>query len=229
MQVFTFAVLVLATAVPTLAFTNGSLVPAYFCNPVPDGMPKSLGELIPFTVKDQAGPLAFNASAGSNLQVVPMTNTQPGNTGYMLAAFHNTLNSILPIQQVITVATMNGGPLIAGQANQLNISSGVPGVAIDGAMLYVHNAAGIRQGCFSDASGTFKAFAGCGLNAQGGPAGVIHQHLISCNASYTGLSYNVPICGPANGTLTIAGLGVTDNGFGVFNYTLPVTGSIQCS
>ena len=141
---------------------------------------------------------------------------------------------------------MNGGPLIAGQANQLNISSGVPGVAIDGAMLYVHNAAGIRQGCFSDASGTFKAFAGCGLNAQGGPAGVIHQHLISCNvslryfppvptsysyeqASYTGLSYNVPICGPANGTLTIAGLGVTDNGFGVFNYTLPVTGSIQCS
>jgi hypothetical protein len=87
------------------AFTNGSLIPSYFCNPVPDGLPKSLGELIPQTHKEQ-GVLAFNNNskillssaiiimspltktvAGNNLNVVPVTNSTPGNTGYMLAAF----------------------------------------------------------------------------------------------------------------------------------------------
>jgi hypothetical protein len=56
------SLLALATVLPAHAFTNGTLIPAYICNPVPDGMPKSLGELIPFTKKDQCGPLAFNAN-----------------------------------------------------------------------------------------------------------------------------------------------------------------------
>jgi hypothetical protein len=90
------------------------------------------------------------------------------------------MNSILPIKQVITVATLHGGPLIAGQANALNLSSGVPGVALDGAMLYANNAAGERVGSFVDLSGTFKAFPGCGKNEHGKMAGVIHQKLISC-------------------------------------------------
>jgi hypothetical protein len=37
-----FSAAVLA-AVPAAAFTNGTLVPAYICNPVNDGMPKSFG------------------------------------------------------------------------------------------------------------------------------------------------------------------------------------------
>lgn len=56
------SLLALATVLPTQAFTNGSLIPAYFCNPVPDGLPKSLGELIPYTVKDQCTDLAFNTN-----------------------------------------------------------------------------------------------------------------------------------------------------------------------
>lgn len=36
------------------------------------------------------------------------------------------------------------------------------------------------------------------------------------------LSYNAPQCG--TGPITLAGLSVTDNGFGVWTYTFPVTG-----
>lgn len=62
MHLLIHSLLALATVLPTQAFTNGSLIPSYFCNPVPDGLPKSLGELIPFTVKDMTGPLPFNAN-----------------------------------------------------------------------------------------------------------------------------------------------------------------------
>jgi hypothetical protein len=62
MRVVIQSLLALAAVLPAAAFTNGTLIPAYFCNPVPDGLPKSLGELIPFTKKEQCGPLAFNAN-----------------------------------------------------------------------------------------------------------------------------------------------------------------------
>ena len=62
MYLLVLSLLALVTILPVHAFTNGTLVPAYFCNPIPDGMPKSLGELIPFTIKDQCADLAFNAN-----------------------------------------------------------------------------------------------------------------------------------------------------------------------
>jgi hypothetical protein len=66
MHLLVHSLLALATVLPAHAFTNGSLIPSYFCNPVPDGLPKSLGELIPQTHKDQCGPLAFNANGMYN-------------------------------------------------------------------------------------------------------------------------------------------------------------------
>lgn len=65
MYILTLSLLALATVLPVQAFTNGTLVPAYFCSATPDGLPKSLGELIPFTVKDQTGALAFSANGYS--------------------------------------------------------------------------------------------------------------------------------------------------------------------
>jgi hypothetical protein len=41
--------------------------------------------------------------------------------------------------------------------------------------------------------------------------------------TYTQLFYNAPPY--ASGTITFQGLGVTNSGFGVFNYTMPVTGT----
>ncbi len=95
----------------------------------------------------------------------------------------NTLNSIKPIQQGMVVTTMSGGPLIAGQANQLMLSSGDPNAALDGAMIYAKTENLARVGSFTDKSGTFADFPGCGKNKQGQFAGVIHQNIISDNVS----------------------------------------------
>jgi hypothetical protein len=82
------------------------------------------------------------------------------------------------------VTTLNNGSLIAGKANPLLLSSGVPGVALDGALLYANNATGHRVGSYTDSGAVFKPFAGCGLNAHGQIAGVVHHQLISCNVSH---------------------------------------------
>lgn len=50
-------------------------------------------------------------------------------------------------------------------------------------MLYAKTATIQRVGSFFDPSGTFKDFPGCGRNAQGKIAGVIHQQIITCNVS----------------------------------------------
>jgi hypothetical protein len=221
----------LAIATPVAAFTNGSIVPAYICDAKPDGLPKSFGQLLPYT-REMTGPIAFNPNATDNLANAPMlqqatnSTSQVGNSAYILASFHNTLNSLAPIEQGIVVMPMNGGPLIAGQANQLNLSSGVTGVNLDGAMLYAQEQ-GVRIGSFTDKGGMgiFKDFPGCGKNADGKFAGVIQQMIISQNESYPSLFYNVPAC-VKSGNITMAGLSVTDGGFGVWKYTFAVTGSM---
>jgi len=221
-------------AVPALAFTNGSLIPSYICNPVPDGLPKSYGALLPFT-SEQLGPIAFNANNGSNLATPPVTipnnktNTagNVGNSAYVLASFHNTLNSLLPIEQGMVVKTLNGGPLIAGKPNQLILDSGTAGVNLDGALLYASSGADVRVGSFTDngGMGTFKDFPGCGKNKEGKYAGVVHQMIISNNNTYNALVFNVPACVKSS-NITMSGLSVTDAGFGVWRYNFAVTGSM---
>jgi hypothetical protein len=61
MQLLTIVLSALIAAVPISAFTNGSLIPAYICNPTPDGMPKSFGELLKFVKKD-VQTIAFDAT-----------------------------------------------------------------------------------------------------------------------------------------------------------------------
>jgi hypothetical protein len=60
MELLTIFFLALAAVVPTQAFTNGSLVPEYFCHPDANGMPQALGELLPFLLEDRNNPIAFN-------------------------------------------------------------------------------------------------------------------------------------------------------------------------
>ncbi len=68
MALLTIFLLALATVVPTQAFTNGSLVPEYFCHPDAHGMPQALGELLPFLIED-GNPLAFNNDCLSSPQI----------------------------------------------------------------------------------------------------------------------------------------------------------------
>ncbi len=46
----------------------------------------------------------------------------------------------------------------------------------------------------------------------------------SSQSSYTGLFFNVPKCDV--GLITLAGLDVTDNGFGIWNVTMLVQGAV---
>lgn len=126
--------------------------------------------------------------ATDNVDAAPYTPTNGsmvGNSAYILASFHNTLNSLLPLNPGAFVATANGGPIVAGQSNQLLLSSENPNVALDGMLLYAKTATAVRVGSFTDKGGmgTFADFPGCGLNQEGQFAGVIQQMVISCNVS----------------------------------------------
>ena len=52
----------------------------------------------------------------------------------------------------------------------------------------------------------------------------IHHQSKRTQETYKALSYTPPKCG--NAPVTLGGLSVTDNGFGVWNYTFPVTGGL---
>jgi hypothetical protein len=197
---------------------------------------------------------------------VPVTGSQPGNTGYMLASFRelcnstprgnsliapdNTINSIIPIRPGILVTLAdNTTSLKAGAANLLVLNTGDPKVALDGALLHARTAAGVPVGHYSDAGGIFVPFPGCGRTKGGAFNGVVHSMIITCNvspspkhlvkshwewtekltslwlqATYTMLSYHAPKCGTE--PITLGGLSVTDNGFGVWNFTFPVVGGV---
>lgn len=128
------------------------------------------------------------ASAKQNVPAPALAkqgNSQVGNSAYILASLHDSPNSLTSINQGIVVKTANGGPIKAGQANQLVLSSGTTNVPLKGALLYAQDTAGVRQGSFTDKSGanTFIPFNGCGKNPQGQVSGVIQQMGVSANVS----------------------------------------------
>jgi hypothetical protein len=130
----------------------------------------------------------FNASTGAT------NGTKVMNSAFILASFHNTLNSLLPIQQGLVITLPNGTTsLPAGKQVQLKLSSSVPNMNLDGALLYA-NEGRQRVGSFTDKGGMFQAFHGCGRNREGHFAGVIQQQIISNTPSYSQLSFNVPAC-----------------------------------
>jgi hypothetical protein len=51
-------------ASPALAFTNGSIVPAYICNPKNDGLPKNFGQVLQLT-REQTTKVGFNTNSPS--------------------------------------------------------------------------------------------------------------------------------------------------------------------
>jgi len=216
---------ILACATQVSAFTNGSLVPSYICNPTADGLPKAFAQLLPYTRKN-AQVIAVDATAGDNKNIPLLKatgNSQIGNSAYILASFHDSLNNLNAQKgNGINVKTANGGPIIAGQANQLTLTSAGNNVQLLGVLAYANGADGTREGSFTDQgnTNTFVQFPGCGTNKQGGVNGIIQQTGVSATNTYTNLFYNADPS--AAGTVTLAGLSVTKNGFGVWNFTLPV-------
>jgi hypothetical protein len=69
----TLAVSAFALAVQVSAFTNGTLVPAYICNPVDDGMPKAFGQLLPYLRKNGKS-VAFDTNRSCSSQTLAIVN-----------------------------------------------------------------------------------------------------------------------------------------------------------
>jgi len=208
------------------AFTNGSLVPSYICNPTPDGLPKAFAQLLPYTRKN-AAVIAFDANKNDNDNNVPLlkqTSTSLiGNSAYILASFHDSLNNLNAVNgNGIQVTLASGKQIIAGQANQLTLNTGSSNVQLLGVLAYARDANGVPEGSYTDkgTTNTFVQFAGCGTNKQGQTNGIIQQTGVSATNTYTNLFYNAPA--NAQGTVTLAGLSVTKAGFGVWNFTFPV-------
>jgi hypothetical protein len=131
--------------------------------------------------------------AGQNVQAPALAkqgNSQIGNSAYILASMHDSPNNITSINQSIIVKTANGGPLVAGTANKLILSTGASNVALKGALLYGQDSSGVRQGTFTDKGNAniFVPFPGCGKNPQGQVSGVIQQTGISTTVSLVSCS-----------------------------------------
>jgi hypothetical protein len=182
----------LASITSVSAFTNGSLVPSYICNPNADGLPKAFAQLLPYTRKN-AQTIAVDGTAGDNKNIPQLQNGkdqgQPiGNSAYILASFHDSLNNLNSQPgNGIQVKTANGGPIVAGQANQLTLTTGNNNIQLLGVLAYANGADGTREGSFTDqaATQTFVQFPGCGTNKQGQTNGVIQQTGVSATVSFS--------------------------------------------
>jgi hypothetical protein len=63
----------LAAVIQVSAFTNGTLVPAYICNPNDDGMPKAFAQILPYLEKNGKS-VAFDANGSHSLDLLRLTS-----------------------------------------------------------------------------------------------------------------------------------------------------------
>ncbi|KAI9348434.1 hypothetical protein DFJ73DRAFT_935453 [Zopfochytrium polystomum] len=222
------AAVALLAAAPAAAFTNGTLLPEYLCAKN-DGMPKTLGQVLNFAIFDKDTPLAFNADAANNMDMTDktMTGGLPPNTAYMLASFHNTINSIAAAVNVIQVTT--AATLKAGAAVPLTISSGDPNVPLVGTMIYAMDSNGHRVGTFKDtaAEPLMVPFPPCGFNDDGTPNGYVHIAELAEGGTYETLNFVAPATLKNGDVVRFMGLAVTDNGFGTHMHDCTV-GQTAC-
>ncbi|KAJ3107437.1 hypothetical protein HK100_003581 [Physocladia obscura] len=203
-------------ATSTFAFTDGRLLPAYFCAAPNGALPYSLGGVLKRTVFNMDIPLAFNTNATANIINVPQGPTVNGvttpDTAYMLASIHSTLNSIEPLQNTVQLTTTVA--LQAGVPLPLLISSGNVNNNVDGLLIFAELSTGQRVGTFTDKGGIFAAFPGCGNNTDGTPLGFVHTQLVSGNSTYSQLSFVPPATLKTGDVVAVHGLAVQDGGFG---------------
>ncbi|KAJ3205323.1 hypothetical protein HDU82_005262 [Entophlyctis luteolus] len=200
--------ILLTAAASVNAFTDGQLLPAYFCAPPNGNLPYSLGGVLKRLVFDMDIPLAFSADPNQNLAPnPPMTGTTPPNTAYMLASIHSTLNSIAPLQNAVIISSTVA--LAAGAQMPLTISTTNPNNALDGTLIFAETQTGVRVGSFADTGGRMVAFPGCGVNADGTPKGMVHTQLLNDTGStYAGLTFTAPANLTAGDIVAIHGLAV---------------------
>ncbi|KAJ3021780.1 UNVERIFIED_CONTAM: hypothetical protein HDU68_009451 [Siphonaria sp. JEL0065] len=206
---------------PALAFTDGRLLPRYLCSPTTDGLPKTLGSVLQYTTMNKNTPLSINKDATNNIDTKTSINGIP-NTAYLLASFHNSLNSI--DDQTPNVISITSQSALTPETKSLPLTlSSRNGTSLSGCMIYAQDEQGTRIGSFADSGSVFSEFLGCGVDSLGRAFGVVQNQIVSASGVYGGLVWNVPEGGLEVGKVVLfKGLGVDGVGFGVFEVKLVV-------
>jgi len=222
-------------------FSNGTLLPGYLCGPPTDGLPKSVGTLLPYlqlgTALDNYNqfapgngtiPIQVLQDPANNVGAFPPTakqiigsfhNGQP-DTGYITA----TKNPIVVVPTAGTNTLTGAGKYVItpGVIHNLTLVVNSPafnpaGIALDGAFVYaIDTATGGRIGSFISAGAAMTNWSACVLrhNDLSPSVGVVHNQVLSDCASYGGLLWRAP--DRIIGTVQFMGAGVTDDGYGPF-------------
>ncbi|KAJ3325067.1 hypothetical protein HDU76_013250 [Blyttiomyces sp. JEL0837] len=212
------------------AFTDGRMLPSYFCAPPNGNMPYSLGGVLKRTVFNMDIPLAFDNNAKNNIAPQPIQsnvtdaagNVIP-NTAFMLASIHSSANTVAPLQNAISMTAAKAGTVLTpGQPFLMTANTGDPNVALDGILIFADNTNLNRTGTFTDAGGKMAPFPACGTDAAGAPMGMVHMELLSDANTYEGISFVPPATAAMGSQIAVHGLAVTDNGFGFWCQVLTV-------
>ncbi|KAJ3312878.1 hypothetical protein HDU76_002780 [Blyttiomyces sp. JEL0837] len=221
---FTALTAVIASVSSVQAFTDGRLLPSYFCNKPNGPLPYSLGGVLKRTVFNMDIPLAFDNNPNNNIAPMPINsnvvdpatgNTIP-NTAFMLASIHSTANSIAAQQNILKITATNPADVLTpGKPFALTADTGDANNALDGMLIFAELANQTRVGTFTDTAGNLAPFPGCGKDKLTKQFfGMVHTTLLSETNTYTGFSF-VPPANLAMGTqVAVHGLGVQDGGFG---------------
>jgi hypothetical protein len=187
------------------ALTNGTLLPPYMCGPPGDGLPKSVGGVLPFfQLATNPGPANQVMDGVVKIPGRPLDAPQGTvlNTQLLVAGFHSAgvqATVITPVVNPIQVALRQAMPagqitpligaapnsIIPGKDHALSVQAFPNGAfdvntALDGGIVWAQNGAGVRVGQFINTGAMMQVWAACGPNN----VGVVHNQLLSCTGEY---------------------------------------------
>jgi hypothetical protein len=242
----------LFTSISVSCFTNGTLLPGYMCGPPNDGLPKSLGGVLPFFVL-ATNPLLTPQPMDGKMKAHdrPLDAGNGGtivNTRTILAGFHSAaldIPPLVPFKKVVKIiitaidgaAGAGTNDIISGLDHHLQIQStpadlGVfaDDVALDGTLVFAVDKNQNRVGSFKATGPHMTIWPYCNIHNNNPNAGAIHHQLLSDNGHYDGLIWTAPT-NMVGQTIEFKGAAVTDDGYGahstVFNVVAPPAAAPQ--
>jgi len=222
------------------SFTNGTLLPGYLCGPPTDGLPKSVGTLLPYLQLGTALDGYDQFPPGNGTVAIQILQDPANNVGafappakMIIGSFHNgqpstgyieaTKNVIVVVPTSANTLTGAGNYVITpGAIHNLTLVVNSPafnpaGIALDGAFVYaIDTATGGRIGSFLSAGASMTNWSACTLNnfELSRSVGIVHHEVLSDCASYGGLLWKAPK--HIVGTVQFMGAGVCDAGYGPY-------------
>jgi hypothetical protein len=214
-----------------LSFSNGTLLPYYLCGEN-DGLPKSLGGVLPYLILGTSNDPYDQFPGGINPVIVP-------SAAQILGSFHGgnpAMNYTTPTENIITIVPTDFTNFTTGVVDptftiypntlyNFSLICNHPtfnpiNIAINGAFVYARMGA-IRTGCFTKYGQNMIPWEGCTVYGKYPlETGIVHFMPLSDTAIYSGLQWKSPASfGSSN--ITFIGAGACDSGFGPFSRSFP--------